>query len=158
MTTLAQGDLRLLKTAQAQQLLSSSVPARVAFVASDGTPRVFPTHFVWNGSEIVMGTYAGALKIRALRARPTVAITIDTEDFPPTILQIRGEAEVTDVAGMVPEYAQAMRRYVAGEEAEQILDDTDQPGLQMARIAVRPTWVGLLDFGARLPEAIGGIR
>jgi hypothetical protein len=28
----------------------------------------------------------------------------------------------------------------------------DQPGTRMARITVRPTWVGLLDFGGgRLP-------
>jgi len=27
----------------------------------------------------------------------------------------------------------------------------DQPGTRMARIAVRPTWVGLLDFQRRLP-------
>jgi hypothetical protein len=27
----------------------------------------------------------------------------------------------------------------------------DQPGTRMARIAVRPTWVGLLDFQTRVP-------
>jgi hypothetical protein len=27
----------------------------------------------------------------------------------------------------------------------------------MARIAVRPTWVGLLDFAERLPAPLGGV-
>jgi hypothetical protein len=39
---LPQGDLRLLETDLAQQLLRSSIPARLAFIATDGTPRVVP--------------------------------------------------------------------------------------------------------------------
>lgn len=151
---LAQGDLALLATPQARALLTSRVPARVAYVAADGTPRVFPTHFVWDGHEVVMGTYAGAYKIAALRARPAVAITIDTEGFPPTVLQLRGEARVTDHDGVVPEYAEAMRRYVGREVADELLAETDVPGVRMARIAVRPTWVGLLDFERRFPAAL----
>jgi hypothetical protein len=27
----------------------------------------------------------------------------------------------------------------------------------MARIAVRPNWVGVVDFQARLPSALGGV-
>ncbi|WP_324650160.1 pyridoxamine 5'-phosphate oxidase family protein [Georgenia sp. H159] len=155
---LPQGDLALLATAEGRALLTSRVPARLAYVARDGTPRVVPTHFVWDGREVVMGTYARALRISALRARPDVAITIDTEGFPPTILQIRGRATVRDVDGMVPEYAAAMHRYVGEEVAAWLLAEADQPGLRMVRIAVRPTWVGLLDFHRRLPTAIGGIR
>jgi hypothetical protein len=29
--------------------------------------------------------------------------------------------------------------------------ETDQPGARMARIAVHPSWVGLLDFQTRVP-------
>jgi hypothetical protein len=32
-----------------------------------------------------------------------------------------------------------------------------QPGVRMARIAVRPTWVGTLDFQTRLPRHVGGV-
>jgi hypothetical protein len=53
---LRQGDVRLLETDLAQQLLRSSIPARLAFVWTDGTPRVVPTWFHWNGREIVMVT------------------------------------------------------------------------------------------------------
>jgi hypothetical protein len=156
-SSLAQGDLRLLQTALAQELLDSRIPARVAFTGHDGDPRVFPTHFLWTGDELVLGTYAGAYKIKAMRARPRVAVTIDTEGFPPRVLQIRGTATVTDVEGLVPEYAAAMRRHVGGAQAERFLREADQPGLRMARIAIRPTWVGLLDFERRLPRALGGI-
>jgi Pyridoxamine 5'-phosphate oxidase len=106
-----QGDMRLLTTDRARALLCGTVPARVAYVARDCTPRVFPTHFLWNGEDLVMGTYAGALKIAGLRARPAVAVTIDTDEDPPTILQLRGLARVTDVKGVVPEYIAAMRRF-----------------------------------------------
>jgi len=33
----------------------------------------------------------------------------------------------------------------------------DQPGTVQARIAVRPAWVGVLDFVTRLPSAQGGV-
>lgn len=42
-----QGDLRLLDTDVAQRLLGSTIPARLAYVATDGTPRVVPTWFEW---------------------------------------------------------------------------------------------------------------
>src|SRR3954471_14021227 len=101
MTTeaLPQGDLRLLETDLARQLLGSSIPARLAFIATDGTPRVVPTWFEWNGQEVVMATYVAgpdagirhpAGRIAALQADPAVALTIDTEHFPPQSLTIRG--------------------------------------------------------------------
>ena len=47
-----QGDLALLETPVAQQLLQSKIPARLAYNWTDGTPRVVPIWFVWNGREI----------------------------------------------------------------------------------------------------------
>jgi nitroimidazol reductase NimA-like FMN-containing flavoprotein (pyridoxamine 5'-phosphate oxidase superfamily) len=40
---------------------------RLAYVAKDGTPRVVPIGFVWNGSAIVMCTSRNAAKVAALR-------------------------------------------------------------------------------------------
>jgi hypothetical protein len=34
----------------------------------------------------------------------------------------------------------------------------DQPRTRMARIDLRPAWVGVLDFASRLPRALGGIN
>ncbi|WP_232664236.1 pyridoxamine 5'-phosphate oxidase family protein [Pseudonocardia sp. TRM90224] len=151
-TTLPQGHPDLISTDVAQRLLHSTELARLAYTAADGTPRVFPMMFQWTGDEIVFATFAGARKIAALRARPDVAITIDTPVAPPQVLLLRGRAEVADVEGLVPEYVQAHRRYAATpEQAEATIADSDRPGVRMARIAVRPSWVGVLDFVSRFP-------
>jgi hypothetical protein len=34
----------------------------------------------------------------------------------------------------------------------------DAPQTRMARIALTPAWVDLVDFERRLPDALGGIR
>lgn len=149
--TLPQGDVQLLDSPLAQRLLGSTELARLAYVAHDGTPRVFPMLFHWTGAEIVFSTFAGARKIAALRARPDVAITIDTAAMPPAVLLIRGQAVVTDVDGIVPEYALAQYRYAGPVQGAATIAEVDHPGVRMARISVRPTWVGTIDFMTRFP-------
>ena len=150
-TTPPQGHPDLITCETAQRLLASRELARLAYTAADGTPRVFPMLFHWTGEEIVFGTFAGARKIAALRARPDVAITIDAATAPPQVLLLRGRAEVTDVDGIVPEYALAQIRYQGEEAGRAAVAEVDRPGVRMARIAVRPTWVGVLDFTTRFP-------
>ena len=164
---LPQGDLALLETETAQGLLASAIPARMAFVAPDGTPRIVPTWFHWTGEELVMPTYiAGpqigirhpAARLAALRARPDVAVSIDTETFPPQSLTLRGKVEIDEVDGLAPEYAAAARRYLGEEAAAGMLAGLNQPGTVQARIALRPAWVGLIDFVTRMPSVQGGVR
>jgi hypothetical protein len=162
--TLKQGDLRLLESEVAKRLLASNLPARYAYTALDGTPRVVASWFHWTGDELVMPTFVSAphvrhpsYRLRALRANPAVAVTIDTETFPPEVLSIRGKASLTEMDGIVPEYALAAQRYLGKEEAIAYLAQIDHPSARMARIAVRPTWVGVLDFQTRLPSALGGV-
>jgi hypothetical protein len=159
-----QGELKLLDSDLAKSLLISKIPARLAYIAKDGTPRVIPTWFHWNGREVVMATFIAGPQVShsparpaALRANPNVAITIDTETFPPHVLFIRGRASVTDVDGIVPEFEQAARRYLGEGAAKGFLEQASKPGVRMARIAVRPTWVGTLDFKTRLPSHTGGV-
>jgi hypothetical protein len=161
--TIEQGDIRLLESELAQRLLTSKIPARYAYTAPDGTPRVIGSWFVWTGEELVMPTFISAphishptFRLRALREKPDVAVSIDTETFPPEVLSIRGKAEITEVEGIDPEYAEAAHRYLGTAEASGYLEQIDQPGTRMARISVRPDWVGLLDFESRLPSALGG--
>jgi hypothetical protein len=163
---LRQGDLRLLETDLARELLQSAIPARLAFVWTDGTPRVIPTWFHWTGSEVVMVTFlAGprigvrhpAARLEALRANPRVALTIDTDNWPPRSLTIRGTADINEVEGIAPEYAAAARRYLGEEAAAAMLPAVDQPGTAQARITVRPDWAGLLDFVTRRPSVQGGV-
>jgi hypothetical protein len=157
-----QGDLALLDSDVARRLLVSTIPARLAYTWTDGTPRVVPIWFHWTGEELVMPTFVAAphvkrpaARLTALRANPDVAVTIDTEGFPPNVLLVRGKVTVSEVDGVPPEYALAARRYMGEEAAAGYLAEIDRPGTRMARIALRPTWVGVLDFEARLP---GGLR
>jgi hypothetical protein len=161
---LPQGDVRLLKTDIAQRLLNSTIPARLAYTATDGTPRVMSTWFVWTGDELVMATFTfcpplginqPARRLRALRVNPDVAVTIDTEPQPPEVLLLRGRVSITEVDDMVPEQAQAARRYLGEEGGADYVTGAAHPDTRMARIALRPTWVGVLDFQARLPGIIG---
>ncbi|HYY89142.1 MAG TPA: pyridoxamine 5'-phosphate oxidase [Chloroflexota bacterium] len=161
---LPQGDPRLLESDVAKRLLVSTIPARFAYIATDGTPRVVSTWFHWTGDELVMPTFLAAPHVRhpaarlaALRANPDVAITIDTDSFPPEVLLIRGRVSVTEVDGVPPEYALAARRYLGEEAAASYRAQIDQPGTRMARIAVRPAWVGIVDFQRRSPSALGGV-
>ncbi|MDQ6659089.1 MAG: pyridoxamine 5'-phosphate oxidase family protein [Actinomycetota bacterium] len=145
---LRQGDLKLLEHPAAQQLLASTELARIAYVAHDNTPRVLPMLFHWTGEDVVMSSFAGTKKLTALRATPDVAISIDAA-MPPSVLLVRGKAELTEVNGVVEEYRLAHRRYYGQDQGDKNVAATDQPGLKMVRISVRPTWVGVIDFVTR---------
>ncbi|MCF6471308.1 pyridoxamine 5'-phosphate oxidase [Nonomuraea sp. MG754425] len=150
--SLPQGDVRLLATPTAQRLLNdSTLVARLAYTGKDGTPRLIPVNFLWNGDEVVIAAFAGTFKVRDLHARPEVAVTIDTADGPPQVLMLRGTVTLAEVEGVLPEYA-VMQRAGLGERAgDAYVAAIDKPGLRMVRIALRPAWVGVLDFQERFP-------
>lgn len=150
----AQGAVELLDDPIAVRLLGSTTLARLAYNAKDGTPRVIPMLFAWTGQEVVFGTYTGAAKLGSLRANPDVAITIDTPGPPPEVLLVRGRAELGPVGDIVAEYAAAHRRYYGEQQGSRNIEEMSSAGVRMVRIAVRPTWVGVLDFRARLPRAM----
>ena len=58
-----------------QELLGSSIPARLAYAGVDGEPRVIPIGFWWTGEHVVMATVPKSAKVRALRQNPRVALT-----------------------------------------------------------------------------------
>ena len=149
-----QGDVSLLNEPIAQELLGSTTPARFAYVGLDGAPRVVPIWFYWDGSEVVLGTPLKAPKVRALAANSKVALTIDGNTWPYKVLQIRGSAHVQIVAGVVQEYAQAAERYFGAAQGKAWVEQVRGMFPQMARIAVKPDWVALLDFEQRFPSAI----
>jgi PPOX class probable F420-dependent enzyme len=149
-----QGDLELLQNPISQELLHSKIPARLAYIAPDGTPRVVPIWFHWNDRELVMGTHPKALKLRALARNSKVAVTIDDNTFPHKVLLIRGTARLQEVAGVVPEYALAAERYLGPEQGKAWVKQFGTMTLSMGRIAITPEWVGLLDFQTRLPATL----
>jgi hypothetical protein len=136
--------------------LTSPNLARLAYTALDGTPRVVPVGFHWDGESIVIGTVPNSAKVRALRANPAVALTIDTSPptWPPNVLLIRGTAETSLVDGVFPEYIEAGRK---GTPAEVFPDwEAGVRALydQMVRIDVTPTWATVHDFETRIPRAV----
>jgi hypothetical protein len=149
-----QGDLSLLDTKIAQELLHSTVPARLAYTWKDGTPRVVPIWFHWNGEEIVLGSPSKAPKVMVLPDHSQVALTIDSNQWPYNVLLIRGIARVEIVDGVSSEYASAAERYFGMEQGRAWAEQVRAMSTHMARISVRPTWVGLLDFETRFPSAI----
>jgi Pyridoxamine 5'-phosphate oxidase len=154
MKPVGQGSLELLQHPASQALLHSKIPARLAYVWMDGTPRVVPIWFHWNGREIVMATPPKAPKLKALRQNPKVSLTIDENDFPQKVLLIRGTARLESVEGIAPEYAAAADRYFDRKQAEEWLSLLRTRISSQVRIIITPEWVGLLDFQTRFPSAI----
>lgn len=156
MQLVQQGDLGLLQEPASQELLRSKIPARLAYVWTDGSPRVVPIWFHWNGREIVMATPPKAPKLKALTKNPKVALTIDDNTFPHKVLLIRGTARLESVDGIVPEYEACAARYFDAELAKGWLSQLRGMVSSMVRITVTPEWVGLLDFQSRFPSALAG--
>ena len=148
------GSLALLNDPLAQDLLQSTSPARLAYVWRDGTPRVVPIWFHWNGKEIVLGTPAKAPKVSALAPGARVALSIDSNTWPYKVLQIRGTAQVETITGAPPEYALAAERYFGTDQGREWVKQFEGLFSHMVRIAVKPEWVGVLDFEKRFPSAI----
>lgn len=59
----------ILKKPISQEMLNRDL-ARLAYVTKDGTPRVVPIAFTWNGTEVVMCTTTNAPKLASLRRNP----------------------------------------------------------------------------------------
>jgi hypothetical protein len=134
-----------------QQLLRHGLLARLAYTGHDGFPRVIPIGFHWDGTRIFMCTAAIAPKVKALAARPNVALTIDTE-APPTALMIRGIAETEIVDGVPPEYIAASAKSMDATDLAAFEANVRGIYKQMARISVEPSWARFYDFSAgRLP-------
>lgn len=138
-----------------QGLLSSNIPARLAYTALDGTPRVIPIAFDTTSGVIRLFSPTNAKKVPALQANPNVALTIDTTgQAPPHILLLRGKASLEIVDGVPQGFLDASLKTI-GVEAYVGFEDMVR-GLykQMAIITVEPTWVKLIDFQETPPQAI----
>ncbi len=149
-----QGDLGLLNDPVAQELLHSTNLARLAYTWRDGTPRVIPIWFHWDGETIVLGTPPNAPKVDVLPNNSKVALTIDRDEWPYHALLIRGTAHVETVEGVTPEYAACAERYFGTEQGKEWVETVRQMFSQMVRVSVRPEWVSILDFETRFPSAI----
>jgi len=141
----------------ARQLLESRIPARIAYVGLDGAPRVVPVGYEWDGTHFVFASVMGSAKNDALRVNPQVAITIDTEGYPPKVLLLRGTARVEIVDGIPDVYVRASTRRLPEDQRQAWESGVRALFDQMAVITIVPTWAKLLDFEATLPRAVEDI-
>ncbi|MFN8458131.1 MAG: pyridoxamine 5'-phosphate oxidase family protein [Anaerolineae bacterium] len=152
-----QGNISLLNDPIAQELLQSTLPAQLSYVWSDGSPRVVPIWFHWNGQELVLGSPPNAPKVEVLTQNPKVALTINGSTWPYKVLTIRGRAQVELVDGVSSEYASCARRYFGEEQGQAWVEQVGKMFPQMARITVQAEWVGIIDFEKRFPSAIESV-
>jgi hypothetical protein len=114
---------------------------------------VVPIWFHWTGEHLAFGSPPGAPKLKALRRSTRVAVTIDEASaWPYHALMLRGDAAVEMADDVTDEYAAAARRYFGEEQGDAWV--AQLRGRPMARITVRPDWVGVIDFETRLPSAL----
>jgi nitroimidazol reductase NimA-like FMN-containing flavoprotein (pyridoxamine 5'-phosphate oxidase superfamily) len=146
-----QGDLSLLSDPVAQQLLQSPIPARLSYVWTDGTPRVVPIGYHWNGREFVFCTSPEAPKLEAIDDGTRVALSIDSDRYPWKVLLVRGSTRTDVVDGLAPEYEQLAVKMLGPEGARAWTENMRPMMAQMVRIFVKPDWVGILDFETRFP-------
>jgi len=149
-----QGDLALLEHPVAQELLRSSLPARLAYVRSDGAPDVVPIGFHWNGREVVLGTFPNSVKMHALHDGDRVALSIDNDTMPYKVLRIRGRVRTDLFEGIAPEYEAMARRSFGDEGGQGWIEQMRPITPTMARIYVTPEWVCVQDFQTRFPNEL----
>lgn len=137
----------------AVELLEHQQLARMGYTGPDGFPRVIPVGFLWRGGRVIVCTAPSSPKVGALRARPQVALTIDTEQPPNRALLIRGVATIEVVDGIPDEYLAAAGKSMSAVEAGQFEKQVRSVYRQMARISIEPRWARYYDFSTgRMPE------
>lgn len=139
----------------ARDLLDTATLLRLAYNGTDGTPRVVPVGFLWDGEAIVVCTATTAPKVKALTARPEVALTVDAGDTPASArsVSMRGVATIDVVDGVADEYLEAARKAMPPEQHAAFEQGVRAFYAQMARIRIEPRWARFFDFGAgRLPR------
>ena len=144
-----------LQSEVARRLLGSSIPARLAFLGKDGHPNVAPIWFVWRDGRIVMCSAARSAKVRAIRAHPESAVTIDSQSVPYESVRARGRAVLEQVDGVAPEYIECAHRYYGVERGDAWIDLIRPAMSRMMRICLTPEWVEVWDFRQRFPDLFG---
>jgi hypothetical protein len=139
-----QGDISLVDQPLAQEWLHSTLAGRLAYIGKDGTRRVVPIWFHWTGEAILFGSPPKASKVMVLAEHPQVALTIESNQWPYRVLQIRGTASVQLVDGIPSEYPAIAQRYLGEEQGRAWVEQVRAMSSQMARIALRTYLGGLL--------------
>jgi hypothetical protein len=143
----------LLQNPVAGELLKAPIMARLAYTWTDGTPRVVPMWFHWNGAAILMGAPPNAPKMKVLTNGTPVSLVIDTEGWPYRVLTVRGTIAVETVGEPFPEYVEMAQRYLGDEGSQQFLAAARATFSAWTRITISPNHAHLIDFTTTFPSA-----
>lgn len=146
--------IELMNDPIARELVQAPIHARFAYNARDGSPRVVPVGYSWNGEVFLTVSPVNAPKVEALAANPKVALTVDTNSYPPHVLLVRGEAAVELVDGVPDAFVESSRRFVGEDGMPEWEAGVRALYKQMAIIRITPTWVKVFDFETRLPGPV----
>jgi PPOX class probable F420-dependent enzyme len=133
------------------ELLSGPNLARLAYVGTDGRPRVVPIWCDVIDGEIAMVTGPKAAKVAALEKNGAVAVSIDDAKPPYKVLLVEGDARIEHVDGMAPEYEGLVRRYL-GPATEGYLGSLKVK--RQVRIRITPRSWRVFDFVRRRPQSL----
>ena len=72
--------LEILSKEECWRLVGLSAVGRLAVIAADGSPEIYPLNIAADGESVVFRTDPGS-KLAALQAMPTIALEVDAFDF-----------------------------------------------------------------------------
>lgn len=120
--------------------------AAISTVQPDGSPRVVPVWYRWDGERILVWSGAGRRWVRDLRAEPRVALSVHEHTAPWSAVVLRGRASVRTgpIAELRDEIEAIVRRYVPASEIASLIASYDD-GTPHAIVTIEP---GLVDAWA----------
>lgn len=108
---------------------------KLAYVAADGRPLVAPVWFLVDGNELVFNTGKGTAKGRALRRDPRIAICVDDQIPPYSLVQVQGSASMSeDPDELIETATRIAARYVGAERADEYGRRNGVPGELIVRL------------------------
>lgn len=151
-----QGSLALLSDPVAQELLHGPYPAHLSYVWKDGTARVVPIGFHWNGTEMIMTGTDDAPRNQVIDGQK-VTVVIDSYTYPFKVLTIRGTVRTERVLQPPGEYAMACEQLMGKEVAAAWLAGLGPllPNIAaFVKVILTPEWVRITDFETRFPSPV----
>ena len=127
-------------------LLTGTRTAKLAFVALDGGARVTPVWFVLDDAapagpagvpDLLFNTGADTAKGRAMRRDPRVAIVVDDETPPFTVVRLHGTATLIEDLDEIRAWASRIGgRYMGADRADEFGRRNGVPGEYLVRVRV----------------------
>ena len=100
-------------------LLEGTRTAKLGTTTRDGSPHVSPVWFVVDGEDIVFTTGRDRVKAQHMRRDPRVAVLVDDERPPFAFVHVRGQADLTEDAPDLLEWATRIGgRYMGPDQAD----------------------------------------